>query len=226
VAVGYGAGRSTQGHSAVAIGYSAAIQSQRSGAIAIGSLAGNTGQGTNAIAIGTNAGLTGQGANSIVIGSNAGGPLITPQPANSITINALGTVVTSALANAFYVAPIRGVATATPVLVYNTTTNEITYNTSSIKYKKNVIDLQEDTSKLYNIKAREYDTKDDDKHFIGYIAEELNDVDTYFTWKNPDGTPEGIEWFNLLIYTIEEMKKLKQEIASLTATVTSLQNNK
>ena len=46
---------------------------------------------------------------------------------------------------------------------------------------------------------------------MGYIAEELNDIDSYFTWKNPDGSPEGIEWFNLLIYSIEEVKKLRKE---------------
>jgi len=44
----------------------------------------------------------------------------------------------------------------------------------------------------------------------------LNDIDTHFTWKNPDGTPEGIEWFNLLIYSIEEIKKLKNEVNLLT----------
>ena len=124
---------------------------------------------------------------------------------------------TGATANATYIAPIRGVATSTPVIVYNTTTHEITYNTSSIKYKKNVVNLQQDTSKLYNVEAREYDAKVDDKHYIGYIAEELNDIDTYFTWKNPDGTPEGIEWFNLLIYSIEEIKKLKKRIEILEA---------
>jgi hypothetical protein len=115
----------------------------------------------------------------------------------------------------FYVNPIRPLAASTPVLVYNNATSEITYNTSSIKYKKNVINLQQDTSVLYNIIAREYDAKVDDKHYIGYIAEELNLIDTNFTWKNSDNTPEGIEWFNLLIYAIEEIKKLKNRIEIL-----------
>ena len=107
--------------------------------------------------------------------------------------------------------------------MYNTTTAELTYNTSSIKYKKNVIDLQQDTTRLYNIRAREYDTKEDDKHFIGYIAEELNDIDTHFTWKNPDGSPEGIEWFNLLLYSIEEIKKLKTKIIKLNERIVKLE---
>ena len=143
-------------------------------------------------------------------------------------INATGVNLNPSLtvSNACFIKPIRGKTDTTPVLVYNTTSGEITYQNSSIKYKKNVIDLQEDTTKIFNIRAREYDTKNENKHCIGYIAEELNDIDTYFTWKNPDGTPEGIEWFNLLIYSIEEVKKLRKELdetkSSLAETKSSL----
>jgi hypothetical protein len=68
---------------------------------------------------------------------------------------------------------------------------------------------------LYNITAREYDGKTDNKHYIGYIAEELNSIDKNFTWKNDDNSPEGIEWFTLLIYAIEEIKKLKNRVEML-----------
>lgn len=40
-------------------------------------------------------------------------------------------------------------------------------------------------------------------------------IDNNFTWKNNDGSPEGIEWFNLLIYAIEEIKKLNNRIEIL-----------
>jgi len=68
---------------------------------------------------------------------------------------------------------------------------------------------------IYNVRAREYDAKDDNKHYVGYVAEELQECSTWFTWKNPDGTPEGIEWFNMLLYSIEEIKKLKRRIEQL-----------
>jgi hypothetical protein len=195
----------------VAVGYTAG--SNGGNTVAIGHLAGQGTQGLNAIAIGCEAGFAGQGTNAIAIGHKAAGKNGN-QDAGSIVINATGDLLTSVAANRFYVKPIRGANTATPVIVYNATNGEITYNTSSIKYKKNVIDLQEDTSKIYNIRAREYDSKIDDIHHIGYIAEELNEVDTNFTWKQND-LPEGIEWFNMLIYTIEEMKKLKKRIEDL-----------
>jgi len=193
----------------VALGFNAG--SNGGNTVAIGYSAGQSGQGLNGIAIGCEAGFGGQGVNAIAIGHKAGRG---SQDTGSIIINATGDLMNSLGANRFYVKPIRGTNTATPVIVYNASNGEITYNTSSIKYKKNVIDLQEDTSKIYNIRAREYDSKIDDIHHIGYIAEELNEVDTNFTWKQND-LPEGIEWFNMLIYTIEEMKKLKKRIEDL-----------
>lgn len=212
VGVGYNAGLTLQGNNCVAVGNSAGNNTQSNGAVAVGNNAGFTTQGFGAVAVGNNAGLTNQGANAVAVGNGAGQ---TNQPANTIVLNASGVATSPATASAFYVRPVRGVATATPVLVYNTVTFEISYNTSSIKYKKNVIDLTGDTSAIYNIKAREYDSKDDDSHHIGYVAEELEECDTRFTWKNPDGSPEGIEWFHLLLYTIEEMKKLRERIAVL-----------
>jgi hypothetical protein len=214
VAVGIFAGQTTQGSDSVAIGNSAGNLNQSTGSIAIGYGAGTTSQGSKAIAIGYQAGqgtTSGQGGNAIAIGNLAAQA---SQNANSICLNASG-VATNPNQAGFFVRPIRGVASATPVCVYDAVNFEVTYNTSSIKYKKNVTDLSGDTSSIYNVRAREYDAKDNDKHFMGYIAEEVDAVDTRFTWKNPDGTPEGIEWFNMLIYTIEEMKKLKQEIEIL-----------
>ena len=119
---------------------------------------------------------------------------------------------------AFYVNPIRGLGNSANQagLIYNLNSKEVTYSTSSIKYKINVIDLQEDTSAILNVKAREYDTKEDNIHNIGYIAEELNNLNTNFTWKNSDGTPEGINWNNLSVFAIEEIKRLRNDVTLLT----------
>ncbi len=85
---------------------------------------------------------------------------------------------------------------------------------SSIKYKENVVDLNRSTSNIYNVRAREYDWKETQQHLIGYIAEEIDEVDTLFTFKK-DGKPEGIEWNNILLYAVEEIKNLKKEILTL-----------
>jgi len=40
----------------------------------------------------------------------------------------------------------------------------------------------------------------------------LDEIDTQFTFKNPDGSPLGIEWFNMLVYTITELTKQSTKI--------------
>ena len=128
VALGYSSGTAPNGNNVV-IGANAAMTQQAQSAIAIGSYAGQSGQGTGSIAIGANAGQTSQGHYAIAIGYNA---VSSSQTANSIVLNASSSAF-SAGASAFYVNPVRGVAvsgTDYKTLYYNTTTNEIVYDTS------------------------------------------------------------------------------------------------
>jgi hypothetical protein len=117
------------------------VRANRAIAIAIGS--GNSLQGTGSVAIGYQAGFTGQGSNSIAIGTQAGqyslgsssiaiGNLAGPTGAsfsNTIVLNAKGTAVNPGTGSAFYVAPIRTSTDTSNVMVYNTTTSEVTYTT-------------------------------------------------------------------------------------------------
>ena len=99
--------------------------------------------------------------------------------------------------------------------MYNTATSEITYNSSLRANKENIIDFTGDTSVLYNVRPRLYDWKEDGSHHLGYIAEEIDEVCPDFGSKDTNGKLESIAWFNLLVYTIEEVKKLKAEIEIL-----------
>jgi hypothetical protein len=131
VAIGTGAGATTQGTLSVAVGASAGNTSQGFQAVAIGTNAGNVGQGINAVAVGISAGQNNQGANAIAIGSNAGAGsgVGDQQAANTIILNATGSIINGVASqtNSFYVAPIRTTANGTP-LMYNATTKEITYS--------------------------------------------------------------------------------------------------
>ena len=143
-ALGYQAAYSTQGIGSVAIGYQAGFTGQKSYTVAIGYQAGYTGHGTgsiaigyqagyadapgpHSIAIGTQAGQYGLGSNSIAIGNLAG-----PTGAgysNNIILNANGSALNPGTGSALYVAPVRVSTDTSNVMVYNTTTNEVTYNT-------------------------------------------------------------------------------------------------
>jgi hypothetical protein len=93
-------------------------------AVTLGSYAGSTLQSTSAIALGYNAGASSQGASAIAIGSYAG---YVNQPASSIVMNATGSTLNGANANATYIAPLRNVAAST-VMCYDPVNKEATYS--------------------------------------------------------------------------------------------------
>jgi hypothetical protein len=131
VAIGAFAGMTTQGLSAVAIGFNAGQTSQGTKSVAIGMTSGYSLQGNYAVAIGDSAGYTNQGAQAIAIGRFAG---LTNQANNSIILNATGANLNATTANTLTVAPVRNdVANIAQVMFYNTTSKEVTYgNTISV----------------------------------------------------------------------------------------------
>jgi len=126
VAVGYYAGYNTQSGNSVAIGNQAGVYTQGGNSVAIGNQAGYAAQGGNSVAIGNQAGYTGQGKFSVAIGNCAG---VKDQSDKSIIINATDNTLNASSTNACYIAPIRN-ANQSNVLFYNTTNNEITYDTA------------------------------------------------------------------------------------------------
>ena len=72
VAIGYEAGKTSQGANAIAIGANSGEATQGGDAVAVGVSAGETTQGNHAVAVGYYAGNTTQGAESVAIGKSAG----------------------------------------------------------------------------------------------------------------------------------------------------------
>jgi hypothetical protein len=125
--IGIDAGTSDQGTNSVAIGSSTGQTNQGYSSVAIGTSTGKNFQGSNAVAIGSNAGQNSQGSNAIAIGSNAGSYY---QASNSIILNASSYDLNSNNSG-FFVSPINGTqASIQPLLIYNTTTSEISYDTN------------------------------------------------------------------------------------------------
>lgn len=111
----------------VLLGQNAGKFSQQQTAIAIGNSAGSATQATGAIAIGFNAGQTNQGQYAIAIGWQTG---LTSQSAASLILNATSTALNAANTG-FFVAPVRSQSSSTGVLMYNVTTKEVFYDSTS-----------------------------------------------------------------------------------------------
>lgn len=228
VNIGTGAGTTTQGSFGIAIGNLSAGTNQGYGAVSIGLSSSTVNQGISAvsigessnsranqsIAIGKNANISDTGGvNSICIGHNA----LSIYP-NSIVLNASGSAV-SASSSGFYVRSLRN-RTGTHFANYDTGNYEIGYATSGQKYKNNIIKLERNFDDVLKLRSVEYNFKRDNVKCIGYIAEQLYDVNPEFAIYQGD-EPDAIDWFNIIVYQNEVVKENRTRIENLE----KIQNN-
>jgi hypothetical protein len=115
-----------------------------------------------------------------------------------------------AAANACYMRPLRQIS-LDRYMTYNITNYEVAYITSNRAHKTNIQPF-DDTSTVLNLDLKKYNYKKDDsfKEQIGYVAEDVYAVDPNLTTRD-DGKPAGIEYFTMLAYTVNELKKLREE---------------
>jgi len=141
VALGNLAGNSNQGTHAVALGYGAGNYNQGTNAVALGNGAGFDAQGIKAIALGYGAGNLFQGTNAIALGNNAGltsqgtnaiaignNAGVSSQASNSIVLNASG-VSLDASNTGLFISPVRSTAIPSAnLLTYDAITKEVSYD--------------------------------------------------------------------------------------------------
>ena len=104
-------------------------------------------------------------------------------------------------------------------LYYNTSSFEITYNTSSRTTKNTIQDLATDTAPIYGLQPRTYiyNTDPQSGPQIGYISEEVKELNRNFaTYNTPDlETPVAINYNVITVFLVEEIKKLKARVEAL-----------
>lgn len=100
-------------------------------------------------------------------------------------------------------------------LRYNTSTKEVTYDTSALKYKEN-IRKNPSTEWLYNLPIVFYDRKDKSKiDEIGIIADDLEKIKPEYCCYNSDGEIESYNKSDLVPVLIAEIQKHEKRINNL-----------
>jgi len=130
-------------------------------------------------------------------------------------LSASGSILNASTAG-FFVAPLRS-GTVTTALGYDTTTKEIFYASSSRAIKNDIQDYVADTSGVYSLRPRtfKYNERPDEGPFVGYIAEEVYDAHRDMASLDAGGSPQGINWNNITLFLVEEIKKQRAEIEEL-----------
>jgi hypothetical protein len=180
----------TTGDDNVGIGYDALV---------------NLGTGANNIALGSGAGsnLTGTDSNNIEIGNGG----VTGDN-GVIRIGNSGTHTTN------FQQGIAGVAVANNAAVLiDTVTGQLGTTPSSIRYKENVQDMQDESAAILNLRPVTFSYKSDVTHKkqFGLIAEEVHDVFPALVVKGPDGQIETVKYHELAVLLLNELIKLKAD---------------
>ena len=155
-AYGTGAGSNQQEVNCTAIGHNAGQNAQKYYAQAFGLICGQNSQQHSAVAVGMNSGTNGQGVKATALGNNAG---VNGQSANSICITAGGDVVNGNTGTfRFFVRPMRSDNSGS-YMMYNTSTNEITYRSSDDRLKDDEKPIRNALSTIMKLKPQNYEKR-------------------------------------------------------------------
>ncbi len=135
---------------------------------------------------------------------------------NSLSISTAGAQRFKVNSGGFYNF-VWGVGTGTNVHVH--TNDYLLKDTSSIRFKDNVVNIETDTSKIYDLRPVTFNWNDKSAHpgkkDIGLIAEETEKIFPEIVNYDADGLAESISYQKLSVLLLSEMKKLKDEIEQL-----------
>lgn len=117
--------------------------------------------------------------------------------------------------------PLIGTGTGTALV--RDASNNMVLNTSSVRYKENIRPLEVDSSKIYDLTAKNFNYKSQPGlDIFGWIAEETNEIIPELVNLNSDGEPESIRYAETSVLIIEEMKKMRSALSSLVTLVENL----
>ncbi|MFC1595051.1 tail fiber domain-containing protein, partial [Patescibacteria group bacterium] len=112
-------------------------------------------------------------------------------------------------------------------LEWNTTTKQLSYIASSMRYKTNIRDIEIDTSKIYDLRPVSFEynelTLDEGVTSFGLIGEELEPIFPELVLYNEYGQVESVRYKMLGVLLLAEIQKLNNRVASSTALLSNIE---
>lgn len=125
-----------------------------------------------------------------------------------------------------YITNIPTTSTAGNCLISSGEGNKFYRSTSSLKYKRNVVDMQRglaDVQQLRPVNFNGVSDFDGDKLFAGFIAEEVEALGfKEFVIYDENGEPDGLQYANLTALLTKAIQELKAELDAAKADIATL----
>lgn len=170
----------------------------------------NTGGRNIALGVAAGQNFTGSESNNILVGS-AG----VIGDGNTIRIGTQGSGTSQQ--NTTFIAGIRGATTGNnnAIAVLVDSAGQLGTVSSSIRYKENVKDMDDYSSRVMRLSPATFNFKGSDEISSGLIAEEVADIFPELVAHNAEGQPESVRYHDLSVLLLNELIKMKNRVDDL-----------
>jgi hypothetical protein len=105
---------------------------------------------------------------------------------------------------------------------YNTGTGELTYDTSSARYKDNIRDSVYGLSHVMQMRSTQFEYKDDGRSDVGLIAEELQPIIPELVGINKEGQADSVSYDRMVSVLVKAIQELKADLDATKAELAAL----
>jgi len=144
-------------------------------------------------------------SNNIVLSDGDGNPRIMYITGDGLRLNALSS------------------GSGNSTLKYHTSTGVVTYDTSSERFKQNIVDSKYGLSHVLQLQSRQYEFINDGKPDIGLIAEEVNNVIPELVGKDDADRPMSVAYDRFVSVLVKAIQEQQATITALTDRITALE---
>ena len=124
----------------------------------------------------------------------------------------------------FFVPPM-GAGAGSYTVKWNSSTGEVTRDSSSQRYKQNIRDSIYGLSDVLQIQSRMFEYKKEGRTDVGFVAEELNEIIPELVAKNEENQPEAVSYDRLTSVLVKAIQEQQATIEALEARIAALEAN-
>jgi hypothetical protein len=112
----------------------------------------------------------------------------------------------------------------TNAVKFSTATGQVTYDTSSARYKDNIRDSVYGLDHVMQMRSAQFEYKDDGRSDVGLIAEELQPIVPELVGLNKDGQADSVSYDRMVSVLVKAIQEQQALITDLTTRLTALEN--
>jgi hypothetical protein len=110
----------------------------------------------------------------------------------------------------------------TNALRWSTSTGQMTYDTSSARYKDNIRDSVYGLSHVMQMRSAQFEYKDDGRSDVGFIAEEMQSVVPELVGLDKDGQADSVSYDRIVSVLVKAMQELNAKVDAQAAEIQAL----